>query len=257
MKDELIYGINPVMEALRGDRKAFEVFVAGGGGGVDKRVEKILALAAEKGVPVRQREKGDITRMCGTDYHQGVVLRVEPFPYAELADVLARWRESGECGLLLVLDGVQDPHNLGALIRTAACAGAQGVIVPKDRAVGVTATVEKSSAGASETIPVVRVANIAQVLDELKREGFWIYGAADSAAASVYGQDFTGHVALVIGGEGEGMRPLVRKKCDVLMAIPLKGGVSSLNASVAGGVVLFEIVRQREFDRDVGSQVKR
>ncbi|HEY6872451.1 MAG TPA: 23S rRNA (guanosine(2251)-2'-O)-methyltransferase RlmB [Geobacteraceae bacterium] len=243
MKDELIYGVNPVMEALRGGRRAFELFVVGGGN--DRRMEKLLALAGGKGVPVRQREKGDLTRLCGTDYHQGVALRVEPFPYADLADLLARWRASGESGLLLVLDGVQDPHNLGALIRSAACAGAHGVIIPKDRAVGITAVVEKASAGASETIPVVRVANIAQILEELKRDGFWIYGAAGDAPQSLYGQDFTGHVALVIGGEGEGIRPLVRKKCDVLVAIPLKGGVASLNASVAGGIMLFEAVRQR------------
>ena len=170
MKDELIYGINPVIEALRGDRKAFELFVTGGG--ADKRMEKILALAAGKGLPVRQRDKGDITRLCGTDFHQGVALRVEPFPYAELADVLARWRTTEEKGLLLVLDGIQDPHNLGALIRTAACAGAHGVIIPKDRAAGITAAVEKASAGATETVPVVRVANIAQILEELKAGRF-------------------------------------------------------------------------------------
>ncbi len=243
MKDELIYGINPVMEALRGGRRAFELFVAGGGH--DRRLEKILALAAEKGVAVRQRERGDLARLCGTDHHQGVALRVEPFPYADLADMIARWRASGEAGLLLVLDGIQDPHNLGALIRTAACAGAHGVIIPKDRAVGVTATVEKTSAGAIETVPVARVANIAQTLDELKRDGFWIFGAAGDAPQSLYRQDLTGHVALVIGGEGEGIRPLVRKKCDVLVAIPLKGGVASLNASVAGGIMRFEAVRQR------------
>ena len=250
MKDEIIYGINPVMEALRGSRRAFELFIAGSNS--DRRFEKLLKLAAEKSVPVRQREKGDISRLCGTDHHQGLALRVEPFPYTEIADVLARWRASGESGLLLVLDGVQDPHNLGALIRTAACAGVIGVIIPKDRAVGVTATVEKVSAGASETVPVVRIANIAQTLDELKQEGFWIYGAIGDADESVYGQDYTGNVALVIGGEGEGIRPLVRKKCDLLVAIPLKGGVSSLNASVAGGVVLFEIVRQRS--RKIGSK---
>jgi len=244
VKEELIYGINPVMEALRGSRRAFELFLAGSG--TDRRFEKILALAAEKGVPVRQREKGDLSRMCGTDHHQGMALRVEPFPYADFQDLLAAWRASGERGLLLVLDGVQDPHNLGALIRTAACAGAHGIIVPKDRAVGVTATVEKASAGAIETIPVARVANIAQTLEELKKAGFWIYGTSGEVSESVYRQDFTGDVALVIGGEGEGIRPLVRKKCDVVMAIPLKGGVSSLNASVAGAVVLFEIVRQRE-----------
>jgi 23S rRNA (guanosine2251-2'-O)-methyltransferase len=244
MKDEIIYGINPVKEALRGTRRAFELFVAAGSS--DRRMEKILDQAADRTVPVRHRDKIDISRMCGTDHHQGVALRVESFPYTELEDILDRWRESGEAGLLLVLDGVQDPHNLGALIRTAACAGAQGVIIPKDRAVGITATVEKSSAGASETVPISRVANIAQLLEQLKAENFWIYGTADSAASSLYSQDFTGHVALVIGGEGEGIRPLVRKKCDHLIAIPLKGGVSSLNASVAGGVVLFEIVRQRE-----------
>ena len=244
MKDEIIYGINPVKEALRGTRRAFELFVAAGSS--DRRMEKILDQAADRTVPVRHRDKIDISRMCGTDHHQGVALRVESFPYTELEDILDIWRESGEAGLLLVLDGVQDPHNLGALIRTAACAGAQGVIIPKDRAVGITATVEKSSAGASETVPISRVANIAQLLEQLKAENFWIYGAADSAASSLYSQDFTGHVALVIGGEGEGIRPLVRKKCDHLIAIPLKGGVSSLNASVAGGVVLFEIVRQRE-----------
>ncbi len=243
MKDDIIYGINPVLEALRGSRRAFELFVAGTGG--DKRFEKLMKLAAEKDVPVRQREKSDIGRLCGTEHHQGVALRVEPFPYAELADILGNWRASGESGLLLVLDGVQDPHNLGALIRTAACAGAHGVIIPKDRAAGITAVVEKGSAGATETIPVARVANIAQTLDELKREGFWIYGAAGDVAGNLYSQEFTGHVALVIGGEGEGIRPLVRKKCDLLIAIPLRGGVSSLNASVAGGVVLFEIVRQR------------
>ncbi len=243
MKEEIIYGINPVIEALRGTRRAFELFVSGPG--ADKRLEKLLLLAKEKGVPVRQREKKDISRLCGSDYHQGVALKVEPFPYADLGDILDRWRQTGESGLLLVLDGIQDPHNLGALIRSAACAGAHGVIIPKDRAVGVTGTVEKASAGAVETVPVTQVANISQCLDELKDAGFWIYGAAGEAAGSLYDQDLRGNVALVIGGEGEGLRPLVRKKCDHLIAIPVRGGVNSLNASVAGGVMLFEAARQR------------
>lgn len=243
MKEEIIYGMNPVIEALRGKRRAFELFVARGG--ADRRLDKLLKLAAEKGVPVRNREKGDLDRLCGTPHHQGVALRVEAFAYADLSDILDRWRESGENGLLLVLDGVEDPHNLGALIRSAACAGVHGVVIPKDRAVGVTAVVEKASAGAIETVPVAQVVNLAQALDELKKEGFWIYGTSDRAPASLYGQDFTGNVALVIGSEGEGIRPLVAKKCDFLISIPLRGGVSSLNASVAGGVVLFEVVRQR------------
>ncbi len=243
MKDEIIYGVNPVLEALRGKRRAFELFVAGGSS--DRRYAKLLELAKERGVPVRQREKGDISRLCGTEHHQGAALRVEAFAYAGLEDILGRWRASGETGLLVVCDGVQDPRNLGALIRSAACAGAHGVVIPKDRAVGVTATVEKASAGAVETIPVAQVANIAQTLEELKKEGFWIYGAAGDAAASVYGQDFRGNTVVVIGGEGEGIRPLVRKRCDHLVSIPIRGGVSSLNAAVAAGVFLFEIVRQR------------
>ena len=245
MKDEIIYGLNPVMEALRGKRRAFELFLSGAGS--DRRFAKMLQLAKERDVPVRQRDKGDISRLCGTEHHQGVALRVEAFAYADMEDILARWRSSGESGLIVVLDGVQDPHNLGALIRSAACAGAHGVIIPRDRAVGVTAVVEKTSAGAVETVPVAQVANIAQTLEELKREGFWIYGAEGKAAASLYDQDFRGNTAVVIGGEGEGIRPLVQKKCDYLVSIPIKGGVNSLNASVAGGVMLFEIVRQRNF----------
>lgn len=240
MKDDMIYGMNPVLEALRGTRRAFELFVARNL--IDRRLEKLLALAQERGVPVRQRDKGDIARLCGTEHHQGVALRMEPFAYADLHDLLAA---AGGSGLILVLDGIQDPHNLGALIRTAACAGAAGVVIPKDRAVGVTPTVEKVSAGAVETVSVVQVSNIAQALDLLKDHGFWIYGLAGEGAASLYDQDFTGKVAIVVGSEGEGIRPLVKKGCDVVVSIPLSGGVSSLNASVAGGVALFEVVRQR------------
>jgi 23S rRNA (guanosine2251-2'-O)-methyltransferase len=255
LKDEIIYGLNPVMEALRGTRRAFELFVAGASS--DRRFEKLLILVKEKGVPVRHREKNDLSRLCGTEHHQGVALRVEAFAYAGMEDILARWRSSGESGLIVVLDGVQDPHNLGALIRSAACAGAHGVIIPRDRAVGVTAVVEKTSAGAVETVPVAQVANIAQTLEELKKDGFWIYGAEGTSAASLYEQDFRGNTAVVIGGEGEGIRPLVQKKCDYLVSIPIKGGVNSLNASVAGGVMLFEIVRQRSFTHPVSNEVAR
>ena len=243
MKEEIIYGLNPVLEALRGTRRAFELFVAGTSS--DRRLEKLLKLAAEKGVPVRQREKKDLARLCASEHHQGVALKVEPFAYAELADVLALIKKSAAPGLLLILDCIQDPHNLGALIRSAACAGAHGVIIPKDRAVGVTATVEKSSAGAIETIPLVQITNVAQTIDELKEAGFWIYGADGASPLSIYSQNLTGPTALIIGGEGEGIRPLVKKNCDVLVSIPLQGRINSLNASVAGGVLLFEAVRQR------------
>jgi 23S rRNA (guanosine2251-2'-O)-methyltransferase len=242
-RDEIIYGLNPVLEALRGTRRAFELFVAGAS--ADRRLEKLLAIAKEKGVAVRQREKGDIARLCGTDHHQGVALRIEAFAYAEIDDIVEKQKKSGEAGLIVVLDGVQDPRNLGAIIRSAACAGAHGVVIPKDRAVGVSATVEKASAGAVETVLVAQVTNIAQTLDDLKREGYWIYGAVGGASSSLYDQDFRGNTVIVIGGEGEGIRPLVRKRCDHLISIPIRGGVNSLNASVAAGVILFEVVRQR------------
>lgn len=242
MSDDIVYGVNPVMEALRGNRKAFELFLAEG---ADRRLDKLVQQAVEKEVPVRRRDRVALARLAGTEHHQGAVLRVEPYPYADMYDLLDRWKQSGEPGLILVLDGIQDPHNLGALIRSAACAGAHGVIIPQDRACGITPTVEKVSAGGVEAVTVARVANISQALELLKKEGFWVYGAAGDAGESLYRQDFRGHTALVIGGEGEGMRPLVRKNCDLLISIPLKGAITSLNASVAGGIMLFEAVRQR------------
>jgi 23S rRNA (guanosine2251-2'-O)-methyltransferase len=241
-KHEIIYGLNPVMEALRGSRQIYELFVSGTSS--DKRMEKLLKLAAERKVPVRQRDKGDLTRLCGTEHHQGIALMVEPFPYADLDDVLESLNGTSNA-VILVLDSVQDPHNLGALIRSAACSGANAVVIPKDRAAGVTAVAEKASAGAAGTIPVAQVTNISQALEQLKQAGFWIFGADGSAKKTLYQLDFTGPVALVIGGEGEGIRPLVRKGCDELISIPLQGGVNSLNASVAGGILLFEVVRQR------------
>jgi 23S rRNA (guanosine2251-2'-O)-methyltransferase len=243
MSDEIIYGVNSITEALRGTRKVFELFLMEG---ADRRLENLAQLAGEKGVPVRRRDRSNLMRLSGSAHHQGAVLRVEPYPYAELSDVVDLWKGSGEPGLILVLDGIQDPHNLGALIRSAACAGVHGVIIPQDRAVGVTPTVEKVSAGGVEAVAVARVANISQALESLKKEGFWVYGAAGEAGESLYRQDFRGHTVLVIGGEGEGLRPLVRKHCDLLLSIPLKGAITSLNASVAGGIMLFEAVRQRE-----------
>lgn len=241
-QEEIIYGLNPVVEAMRGTRQVFELYLAGSS--ADKRMERLLKLAAERKVPVRQREKGDLTRLCGTEHHQGVALKVEPYHYVDFEDLVQK-AVAEEAPLILVLDSVQDPHNLGALIRSAACAGAHGVVIPKDRAAGVTAAVDKASAGATETIAVAQVTNISQALQALKEVGFWIYGADGSAKGTIYQQDLSGAVALVIGGEGGGIRPLVRKGCDEVVSIPMQGGVNSLNASVAGGIMLFEVVRQR------------
>jgi len=243
MAEEIICGINPVKEALRGSRKIYELFIADGA--ADQRVGKLSELAGEKGIPVRRRSKTDITRLAGTDHHQGAALRIESFSYADLDDVIGSWKEKGTEAIVVVLDGIQDPHNLGALIRSAASAGAECVVIPRDRAAGVTATAEKVAAGAAETVPIAQVTNIAVTLEQLKGAGFWIYGADEKSSQSLYQQKLTGNIALVIGGEGEGIRPLVRKKCDVVFSIPLAGGVGSLNASVAGGIAMFEAVRQR------------
>lgn len=237
MKDGIVYGIGPVREALKGRRKGVELFVGESRG--DRRTDEILALARSAGVPVRIRRGEDLLRLSGTPHHQGVVLRVEPFPYADLESL------PDDADLVVVLDCIQDPHNLGAIIRSAACAGAAMVVIPKDRTCPVTPAVEKSSAGAVETIPVARVTNLADSLERLKERGFWVYGADAAGDLSLYGVRFPERVALVIGSEGEGIRPLVRKRCDGVVSIPLTGGVASLNASVAAGIVLFEIVRQR------------
>ena len=242
MKGELIFGVNPVKESLQGTRGAFNLYVQISAS--DHRVEKIIKLAEERGVAVHRREKIDLTKMCASSHHQGIALEVEPFRYADFDDLTAAIAQSGRPGFLLVLDGIQDPHNLGALIRSAACAGADGVIIPKDRACGITAAAEKTSAGAIETVPVAMVTNIAHSLEHLKKLGYWVYGLDGTARHSVYQTDFSGNVALVVGGEGEGIRHLVRKQCDVVMSIPQYGGVSSLNASVAGGIALFEVARK-------------
>ncbi len=241
MREELVFGVNPVREALRGSREIFGLYVQSTA--TDHRLDKILELARERGVRVIKREREDLTRMCGSSHHQGMALKVAPFTYADLDDLIAAGDREGAAGFLLVLDGIQDPHNLGALIRTAACAGASGVVIPRDRACAITPAAEKASAGAVETITVAQVTNIAQSLEKLKRSGYWVYGLSGEADASLYEVAFSGKIALVIGGEGEGIRPLVRKQCDALVSIPLYGGVGSLNASVAGGIALYEVAR--------------
>jgi 23S rRNA (guanosine2251-2'-O)-methyltransferase len=240
VKGELIFGVNPVKEALQGTRDAYNLYVQISAS--DHRVEKIIHLAEQRVVAVHRREKLDLTKMCASSHHQGIALEVEPFRYADLEDLLAAV-STAESALLVVLDGIQDPHNLGALIRSAACAGALGVIIPRDRACGVTAAAEKSSAGAVETLPVAQVTNISQALEAMKKAGCWVYGLDGESRVSLFQTKFSGRIALVVGGEGEGIRPLVRKQCDALMSIPHYGGVSSLNASVAGGIAMFEIAR--------------
>jgi 23S rRNA (guanosine2251-2'-O)-methyltransferase len=243
---ELIYGINTVREGLKGTRRQpLELFALKEARSA--RVEEVLRAASDAGIPVRLRERGDLDRLVGNPHHQGVVLRVEPFAYAPLEDLLDRWRKTGRKAFFLILDGITDPHNLGAILRSAEAAGCHGVIVPKDRACPVTPVVDKASAGALEHIPLCQVTNLARTLEELKREGVWAYGlAGEEGAEPLYRTDLSGDLALVIGSEGAGLRPNVRNHCDGLLGLPMHGRVGSLNASVAAGVALFEVVRQRE-----------
>jgi 23S rRNA (guanosine2251-2'-O)-methyltransferase len=242
---DLIYGINAVREGLQGRRrKPLELFIVRDARSA--RIEDILEEAGRAGVPVRQRERQDLDRLAGHHHHQGAVLKVESFVYASLDELLERWRASGRKAFFLLLDGITDPHNLGALLRSADAAGCHGVVVPKDRSCPVTAVVDKASAGALEHIPLAQVTNLARTIEELKREGIWVYGLAGEAETEIlYGADLRGDLALVVGSEGEGLRPNVRRHCDGLFSIPMRGGIASLNASVAAGVALFEVVRQR------------
>jgi 23S rRNA (guanosine2251-2'-O)-methyltransferase len=250
---DLIYGINPVREALSGQRRRpLELFLLREG--ATARLEALLRAAETAGVPVRRRPRADLDRLAGHSHHQGAVLRVEPFAYIELEQLIDAWRGSGRKAFFLVLDGITDPHNLGAIVRSADAAGCHGVIVPKDRACPVTGVVDKASAGALEHVPLCRVTNLARTLDELKNAGAWVFGlAGESDAEPLYRSDLREDLALVVGGEGGGIRPNVRRHCDGLLAIPMAGGVSSLNASVAAAVALFEVVRQRQADTEGGS----
>ena len=243
--DELIYGINPVAEGLRGvRRRPLELLLVRGAGSA--RLAQLASAAGRVGVPVRYRERRDLDRLVGHGHHQGAVLRTEPFAYTEFEDLLQSWRASGRPAFFLLIDGVTDPHNLGAILRSADAAGCQGVVVAKDRACPVTAVVDRASAGALERISLCRVTNMARTLDRLKAERIWVYGlAGEDGATSLFRQDVLGDLALVVGSEGSGLRPNVRRHCDGLLAIPMAGGVGSLNVSVAAGIALFEVLRRR------------
>jgi 23S rRNA (guanosine2251-2'-O)-methyltransferase len=244
VKVDYLYGIHPVREGLRGRRQPLELFVDEKGGG--QRIDELLVLARERGVPVRQRRRQDLERMAGQTHHQGAVLSMETFPYTEIEDLLSAWQASGETGFFLLLDGITDPHNLGAVLRNADAAGCQGVILTRDRSCGITNVVDRASAGAVEHLAVCQVTNLARTMELLKKSGFWIYGlAAGEGARQLFSADLSGNLALVVGSEGEGLRQRTCELCDVLLEIPMSGGVASLNAASASAVALFEVVRQR------------
>ena len=241
--DGLIEGRNAVTEALRAGTPIDKIFIARGE--TDKTLGHIASTARAAGVVVVEADRRKLDYMSATKAHQGVIALAAVREYASVEDILSAARERGEAPLLVVCDEISDPHNLGAIIRTAECAGAHGVIIPKRRSAGLTSIVGKTSAGAVSYLPVARVPNIPALLKELQQQGVWIFGTAAEGTTSLYEADLKGPAAIVIGSEGDGMGRLVREGCDFLVSIPMKGRISSLNASAAAAILLYEAVRQR------------
>lgn len=241
-RNDIIAGRNPVMEAIRSGRSIESILVAKGER--SGSVVAIIAKAKQKNIPVKDVDSKKLDFLAKGVNHQGIVAQCAVKDYSALEDIFALAEERGESPFIIVLDKIEDPHNLGAIIRTAECAGAHGVIIPERRSAGLSYTVEKTSAGALEYMPVVRVKNISAVLQKLKDKGIWVYGA-DMDGEHYKKVNFDGAVALVIGNEGKGISPLVAKDCDVIVSLPMKGKINSLNASVAAGILMYEIADKR------------
>ncbi|KDR94323.1 23S rRNA (guanosine2251-2'-O)-methyltransferase [Peptoclostridium litorale DSM 5388] len=238
---ERIQGRNPVMEAIKAEREIDSITIAKGAEG---SIKKIVGMAKDRGILIKYADKKKLDEMCESTNHQGVVAIVSEYGYYELDELMEYCNNQEGSPFLIVLDGITDPHNLGAIIRTVDAVGAHGVIIPKRRSVGITPVVVKSSAGAVEHVPVCRVSNIVNAIKELKEHGLWI-AALDMDGDSVYRSNMTGPIALVLGSEGKGISRLVKENCDFAVKLPMEGKVSSLNASVAGGVIMYEVLRQR------------
>ena len=236
-------GRNALTEALRAGRTIDKVFIADGD--TDRGLQRLAAEAKEAGAVIVPVDRRKLDQMSFTRSHQGVIALVAAHDYYTIDDILEEAAERGENALIVICDELSDPHNLGAIMRSAECAGAHGVVIPKRRSVGLTATVAKASAGAVEYMKVARVTNINNTINELKEKGVWVFGTAAEGSVPMYKADLTGPAAIVIGNEGDGMSPLVRKNCDMLVHIPMKGQISSLNASAAASILLYEAVRQR------------
>lgn len=241
-KEFIIEGRNAVLEAFRAGKTIDKLFVLDGC--QDGPVKSILREAKKTDTIINFVDKERLDRLANSGHHQGVVAQAAAYEYAEVEDILNAAKEKGEAPFIFILDEIEDPHNLGAIIRTANLCGAHGVIIPKRRAVGLTATVAKTSAGAVNYAPVAKVTNIAKTIEELKKEGMW-FVCADMDGQMMYDLNLTGPIGLVIGNEGAGVSRLVKEKCDFTASIPMKGDIDSLNASVAAGVLAYEIVRQR------------
>ena len=242
-ENELIEGRNAVIEALRAGRSMDKIFIARGD--VDKTLGHIAAKAREKGVVVVECDRRKLDFMSRTHAHQGVIAVCAVRDTCSIEDIFAIAEARGEDPFVIICDEISDPHNLGAIIRSAECAGAHGVIIPKRRSAGLTAIVDKASAGAAEHMAVARVPNLPGAMQELKKRGLWIYGTAADGKSELWKTDFSGAVALVIGSEGDGMGRLVRESCDFIVSLPMHGQINSLNASAAAAIVMYEVLRQR------------
>ena len=236
-------GRNAITEALRAGRTLDKVFVADGD--TDKSLQRLAAQAKEAGAVVVPVDRRKLDQMSTTHSHQGIIALAAAHDYYTIDDILEEAASRGQNALIVICDELTDPHNLGAILRSAECAGAHGVIIPKRRSVGLTATVAKASAGAMEYMKVAKVGNINDAIRDLKEKGVWVFGTAAEGSIPMYKADLAGPAAIVIGNEGDGMSPLVRKNCDVMVHIPMQGRISSLNASAAASILLYEAVRQR------------
>ena len=243
LKNEIIEGRNAVIEALRAERSIDKIYI--NKGDVDKTLGHIASKARDAGIVVVECDRRKLDFMSVTKAHQGVIAVCAVRDYCSIDEILSLAEERGEDPFVIVCDEISDPHNLGAIIRSAECAGAHGLVIPKRRSAGLTAMVDKASAGAAEHARIARVANIPAALKELKERGLWVFGTAADGASDLWHTDFSGPVALVIGSEGDGMGRLVRECCDFIVSLPMKGQISSLNASNAAAITMYEILRQR------------
>lgn len=241
MREDLIIGRNAVIEALKSDRTIECVYVSKGD--LEGSIKVALGLAKDKGVVIKEADRRKLDTMCDGLNHQGIVARVTPFKYCEVNDILEDAKRKEQQPFIVILDEIEDPHNLGSIIRTAELCGVHGIIIPKRRNVGVTSTVYKCSAGAIEHMKIAKVTNINATIDMLKEQGIWIYGADIDGKDYSYNTDFSGPCALIIGSEGKGISSLTLKKCDLLVKIPMIGKINSLNASVAGGIMMYEVLK--------------
>lgn len=243
-KTDILFGIHSVSEALRAQKRTFYKLILARKKS-SRRIETLVSLARQRNIPIEWAQLKEMDRLTGQLKHQGVALKASPLPVGDAMDVAEQIKSSSDPCFILVIESIEDPHNLGALIRTALCAGVNYILIPKNRSVSPSPAVSRSSAGAMEHADICLVTNTTAALKSLKQSGVWVSGLDAAGNKSLFESDLTGHIALVVGGEHKGIRPLVKKECDFLLSIPNMGKINSLNASVAGGIAMFEALRQR------------